>query len=418
MKSSSWPPLRRASCPRSNGRSPATDRGAPESWKGRRRTRRRERAARLGAVRAGRRESSEAVLGDGDGHVVRTDHELFDGGSCRVRVVLASAVDPETFAVWRDETYAARVEAERTWKLQAVLHHQQSGRSRSDARSVGRRFEAHRRHRRQLDRRRRAPRALSPRSRWRGLGCGEGRRAKTSHYCQRFVSFSRTLTPTISSLPDLVTRIGPLVFHYGPTVYLLSSGPREDEAGMAELRTIRAERQPLFESIGASLKHEIAVGTIRPVGPLPGERELSQMLEVSRTTLRRAIAGLIQEGVLVHRHGAGTFVQRSAAACRAAAVAPDELYRGHAAQGARGLLEGHRARRVPADAGGVDDARHRPQRDGFPSGAPQARRRRADGDRASRRADALSRPRRPGRRVRSTPRSRRRAIARCARCSG
>src|SRR5208282_3498721 len=28
------------------------------------------------------------------------------------------------------------------------------------------------------------------------------------------------------------------------------------------------------------------------------------------TTLRRAIAGLIQEGVLFHRHGAGTFVRR------------------------------------------------------------------------------------------------------------
>jgi GntR family transcriptional regulator len=34
------------------------------------------------------------------------------------------------------------------------------------------------------------------------------------------------------------------------------------------------------------------------------------MLEVSRTTLRRAIAGLVAEGVLVHRHGAGTFVRR------------------------------------------------------------------------------------------------------------
>ncbi len=32
---------------------------------------------------------------------------------------------------------------------------------------------------------------------------------------------------------------------------------------------------------------------------------------VSRTTLRRAIAALVDEGVLVHRHGAGTFVRRN-----------------------------------------------------------------------------------------------------------
>ncbi len=80
---------------------------------------------------------------------------------------------------------------------------------------------------------------------------------------------------------------------------------------MAEVRAFRAERQPLFESVGAALKHEIASGRFARADLLPGERELSQMLEVSRTTLRRAIAALVEEGVLVHRHGAGTFVRRS-----------------------------------------------------------------------------------------------------------
>ncbi len=80
---------------------------------------------------------------------------------------------------------------------------------------------------------------------------------------------------------------------------------------MAELRAIRAERQPLFASVGATLKREIAAGRFAQADLLPGERELSQMLAVSRTTLRRAIAALIEEGVLVHRHGAGTFVRRN-----------------------------------------------------------------------------------------------------------
>src|SRR5271165_4153894 len=80
---------------------------------------------------------------------------------------------------------------------------------------------------------------------------------------------------------------------------------------MAELRAIRADRKPLFANVGAALKREIASGRFAQSDLLPGERELSQMLEVSRTTLRRAIAGLIEEGVLVHRHGAGTFVRHS-----------------------------------------------------------------------------------------------------------
>ncbi len=80
---------------------------------------------------------------------------------------------------------------------------------------------------------------------------------------------------------------------------------------MAALRAIKAERQPLFASVGVALKREIASGRFAGADVLPGERELSRMLEVSRTTLRRAIAGLIEEGVLVRRHGAGTFVRRS-----------------------------------------------------------------------------------------------------------
>ena len=80
---------------------------------------------------------------------------------------------------------------------------------------------------------------------------------------------------------------------------------------MEERRASRAERIPLFESVGETLKRDIASGRFAAADLLPGERELSEMLDVSRTTLRRAIAGLIDEGVLVHRHGAGTFVRRN-----------------------------------------------------------------------------------------------------------
>ena len=80
---------------------------------------------------------------------------------------------------------------------------------------------------------------------------------------------------------------------------------------MPELRPSRGERTPLSNAVSAALKREIASGRFAESDVLPGERELSEMLDVSRTTLRRAIAGLVDEGVLAHRHGAGTFVRRN-----------------------------------------------------------------------------------------------------------
>ena len=45
---------------------------------------------------------------------------------------------------------------------------------------------------------------------------------------------------------------------------------------------------------------------------IPPERHISQDLGVSRDTVRRAIKGLIEEGVLESRQGAGTFINRKA----------------------------------------------------------------------------------------------------------
>ena len=166
---------------------------------------------------------------------------------------------------------------------------------------------------------------------------------------------------------------------------------------MAELRAGRAERAPLFASVGAALKREIAAGRFAQADLLPGERELSEMLDVSRTTLRRAIAALVDEGVLVHRHGAGHIRQAQSPACRAAAVAPDEFHRGHAVARPGRLVQGDRARNLPADARRIDDARHRADRTRLPSRTAEARRRRADGDRTRRGSAPLSWRRRAGR---------------------
>jgi GntR family transcriptional repressor for pyruvate dehydrogenase complex len=49
-------------------------------------------------------------------------------------------------------------------------------------------------------------------------------------------------------------------------------------------------------------------GVLRPGDRLPAERDLARMLDVSRPTLRQALAELEQEGLLEARQGGGTFI--------------------------------------------------------------------------------------------------------------
>jgi GntR family transcriptional regulator len=67
----------------------------------------------------------------------------------------------------------------------------------------------------------------------------------------------------------------------------------------------------LCRAVVETLRREIEVGRFADSQLLPGERALCELLEVSRTTLRKAIADLIAKGVLFHRQGAGTFIHRA-----------------------------------------------------------------------------------------------------------
>jgi len=53
------------------------------------------------------------------------------------------------------------------------------------------------------------------------------------------------------------------------------------------------------------VQHDLAEGD-----RIPGERELARRLAVSRSSVRQAIAGLTEAGVLASRHGGGTYVVR------------------------------------------------------------------------------------------------------------
>lgn len=69
---------------------------------------------------------------------------------------------------------------------------------------------------------------------------------------------------------------------------------------------------PLYLRFTSLLRDAIARGALADQEALPSERELCADYGISRITVRRAIAALTAEGLLVPRRGAGTFVARLA----------------------------------------------------------------------------------------------------------
>ena len=69
--------------------------------------------------------------------------------------------------------------------------------------------------------------------------------------------------------------------------------------------------QKLYRAVVDALRARDRDRPLRRMQLLPAERVLCELLDVSRTTLRKAIADLVAEGVLFHRHGAGTFIHRA-----------------------------------------------------------------------------------------------------------
>lgn len=65
---------------------------------------------------------------------------------------------------------------------------------------------------------------------------------------------------------------------------------------------------PLYQQLQRNLREAIERRALSPDDALPSERDLAEELQVSRITVRKALDGLVEEGVLVRKHGSGTFV--------------------------------------------------------------------------------------------------------------
>jgi GntR family transcriptional regulator len=65
---------------------------------------------------------------------------------------------------------------------------------------------------------------------------------------------------------------------------------------------------PLYQQLQRAIREAIQTQVLAPDDALPAERQIASELAVSRITVRKAIDGLVEEGLLVRRQGSGNFV--------------------------------------------------------------------------------------------------------------
>lgn len=68
------------------------------------------------------------------------------------------------------------------------------------------------------------------------------------------------------------------------------------------------DHAPLYRQLQRVLREAIQKRVLGPDDALPAERDMAEELGVSRITVRKALDGLVTEGLLTRRQGAGTFV--------------------------------------------------------------------------------------------------------------
>lgn len=84
--------------------------------------------------------------------------------------------------------------------------------------------------------------------------------------------------------------------------------PRNDALFHPEI-WFREGHGPRYEQLYRHLVASILDGTLKPETQIPPERDLAELAQVSRVTVRKAVGQLAEDGQLEQRRGAGTFVR-------------------------------------------------------------------------------------------------------------
>jgi GntR family transcriptional regulator len=83
---------------------------------------------------------------------------------------------------------------------------------------------------------------------------------------------------------------------------------KELDPRVADLALDPAAATPLYLQLATRLAEAIREGAWRSGEALPAERALCERLGISRVTLRQAVDALVEQGLVVRRQGAGTFI--------------------------------------------------------------------------------------------------------------
>ena len=85
---------------------------------------------------------------------------------------------------------------------------------------------------------------------------------------------------------------------------MLGQTQRRDQAPLLD----GSSPTPLYLQLQRVIQTWLGEGRLKSEEALPSERDLAQQLGISRVTVRKAIAGLVDKGILVQRWGSGTFI--------------------------------------------------------------------------------------------------------------
>lgn len=75
-----------------------------------------------------------------------------------------------------------------------------------------------------------------------------------------------------------------------------------------EFHLDKSSRLPLYLQLVNAIKSAITETRLHAGDVLPPERELAEMLDIARGTVRKALLQLLKEGVLLRNQGVGTFI--------------------------------------------------------------------------------------------------------------
>jgi GntR family transcriptional regulator len=79
-----------------------------------------------------------------------------------------------------------------------------------------------------------------------------------------------------------------------------------------EIRLSSLDGVPVYRQIVNQVKYQVAAGRLAPGQELPAIRSLAEKLVINPNTVVRAYAELEREGLIVCRHGSGSYIAETA----------------------------------------------------------------------------------------------------------